>query len=96
LLKRYLGLTEEEMAENDSMWAEEKGDTEEMAVGDVGLRSVGITPGGIESDMGMVDQLAPVAGEEQPEAGAGAPAGGVPVAPQPGSAPTAQAPAGLS
>jgi len=96
LLKRYLGLTEEEMAENDSMWAEEKGDTEEMAAGDVGLRSVGITPGGIESDMGMVDQLAPVAGEEQPGAEAGAPAGGVPVAPQPGSAPTTQAPPGLS
>lgn len=97
LLKRYLGLTEEEMAENDSMWAEEKGDSEEMAAGDVGLRSVGITPGGIESDMGDVDALAPIPtgeGEAAPEGGSPV-GGGVPTAPQPGAAPTTQAPPGL-
>ena len=85
LLKRYLGLTEEEMAENDSMWAEEKGDSEDIAAGDVGLRSVGITPGGMESDMGSLESLEPVPGAE---AGAvppeGAPAGGVPTAPAAG------------
>ena len=85
LLKRYLGLTEEEMAENDSMWAEEKGDAEVVATGDVGLRSVGITPGGMESDMGSLESLEPVPGAE---AGAvppeGAPAGGVPTAPAAG------------
>ena len=97
LLKRYLGLTEEEMAENDSMWAEEKGDTEEMAAGDVGLRSVGITPGGIQSDMGDVEALAPIPtgeGEAAPEGGSPV-GGGVPTAPQPGAASTTQAPPGL-
>ena len=97
LLKRYLGLTEEEMAENDSMWAEEKGDSEEMAAGDVGLRSVGITPGGIESDMGDIEALAPIPtgeGEAAPEGGSPV-GGGVPTAPQPGAASTTQAPPGL-
>jgi len=97
LLKRYLGLTEEEMAENDSMWAEEKGDTEEMAAGDVGLRSVGITPGGIQSDMGDIEALAPIPtgeGEAAPEGGSPV-GGGVPTAPQPGAASTTQAPPGL-
>jgi len=97
LLKRYLGLTEEEMAENDSMWAEEKGDTEEMAAGDVGLRSIGITPGGIQSDMGDVEALAPIPtgeGEAAPEGGSPV-GGGVPTAPQPGAASTTQAPPGL-
>jgi hypothetical protein len=80
LLKRYLGLTEEELAENDTMWKEEKGDAEDIAVGDVGLRSVGITPGGMESDLGTLDSLAPA--PEGPEAPPeGAPAGNVPAAP---------------
>ena len=48
LMQRFLGLTEQEMTENESMWAEEQGDVEAEPAG---LRSVGVTPGGIQSDM---------------------------------------------
>jgi hypothetical protein len=48
LLERYLGLTEEELAQNSRQWAEENDEPDaEMP----NMRSVGITPGGIESDL---------------------------------------------
>ena len=53
LMKRYLGLTEEEMTENEEMWTEEQGETPEQS--EVGMRSVGVTPGGISSDLDSVD-----------------------------------------
>lgn len=88
LLKRYLGLSEEEMLENDELWAEEKGNESDPGTTDVGLRGVGITPGGIESDMGSADAMMPPEGMPgAPEAGAvpGAPPG----APAPEPAPLA-------
>jgi len=48
LLERYLGLTEEELAQNTRQWAEEN-DKPEADMPN--MRSVGITPGGIESDL---------------------------------------------
>ena len=51
LMQRFLGLTEQEMTENESMWAEEQGDVEAEPAEPAGLRSVGVTPGGIQSDM---------------------------------------------
>lgn len=53
LMKRYLGLTEEEMQENEEMWTQEQGETEDST--DVGMRSVGVTPGGIAGDLDTVD-----------------------------------------
>jgi hypothetical protein len=67
LMKRYLGMTEQEIAENESMWAEERGDTELSQPEAPGLRGVGISPGGLQSDL---EGLGP-----EPTAG-GAPAGG--------------------
>ena len=61
LMTRYLGLTEAEMSENERMWAEEQGDTETAPAEPAGLRSVGISPGGIQGDM---DNLETPAGEE--------------------------------
>jgi hypothetical protein len=65
LMKRYLGLSEMEMSENEMMWSEEKGKGDSADAGQANLRNVGVTPGGLASDLSNVT----------PEAGAGA-AGG--------------------
>jgi hypothetical protein len=56
LMKRYLGMTEQEMSENETMWAEEQGDVDAAPSEDPSLRSVGISPGGIAGDL---DNVAP-------------------------------------
>ena len=63
LLTRFLGLTEEEISDNERMWNEEQGDAEKAPSNTTGLRSVGISPGGIETDLGAIPAPAP-AGEE--------------------------------
>ena len=68
-LKRFLGLSEEEMAQNQKMWSEEKGESKEDAVQGADLRNVGVTGGGIASDLdaqtGEIEPDAPIeAGEE--------------------------------
>jgi hypothetical protein len=93
MMQRYLGLTEEEIAENERLWREEKGD-KETSESDVGLRAAGITPGGIESDMGAMapppgPEEAPPGGEVAPPAGEVSPVGGPGAAP---AAPVAPAP----
>ena len=82
LMKRYLGLTEEEMTENEEMWLQEQGEQPEAGAGDVGLRSVGITPGGIAGDIEAVDQVPGMS----PEAGGAAETGLGGAAPAPGTA----------
>ena len=90
LLTRYLGLTEEEMADNERMWAEEQGDVEAAPAEEAGLRSVGVSPAGIEGDM---ENLAPEGGEGDAAGGAGEAdatgAMGSPGAPPPMAAPVA-------
>jgi hypothetical protein len=84
-LNRFLGLTEEEIAENERMWAEENGKgqaTNTDAAGE--LRSAGLSAAGIEGDMGMAgDMDAPddLAGDLDAPAEGGMP----PVAAQPGA-----------
>ena len=51
LMTRFLGLSQEEMTENERMWSEEQGDVEAAPADPAGLRSVGVTPGGISSDL---------------------------------------------
>ena len=81
-LKRYLGLTDEEIAENERLWGEESGKgqpTHTDAAGE--LRSAGITAGGIEGDLsGVSDMSAP---EDMASEAGEAPAapGGAPTAP---------------
>ena len=79
LMKRYLGMTEQEMSENEVMFNEERGDVESAGVENPSLRSVGITPGGINTEM---DGLGPDTGE----AGA-VPPGGEAGAPGPDAGP---------
>jgi hypothetical protein len=68
-LKRFLGLTQEEITENELLWREENGGklTSSNAAGE--LRSVGVTPGAMGAEIGAQDAEAP------PEMAAGAEAG---------------------
>jgi hypothetical protein len=84
LLTRYLDLSEEEMQQNDEMWAEEHSDgTTDASETDAGLRAVNVTPAGIESDMSNLEM------PELPPAGEGEVPGAIPA---PGGAPLASAP----
>jgi hypothetical protein len=59
-MKRFLGLTEDEIKENEKMWREENGD-KVKAEADAGsqLRSAGITPGGMAADVAGQEAEAP-------------------------------------
>ena len=87
LMKRYLGLSEEELVENETLWKEERDEPELETTQGQDLRSIGITPAGLESDIQT--------GQEITGADAGAVPGaeGVPGAPTtaPGTAGTAGA-----
>jgi hypothetical protein len=92
LMKRYLGMSEQEMSENETMWAEEQGEVSNAPAEDPSLRNVGISPGGIASDL---DNVAPPAeSEAMPGEAPGATQGMSPMGgPQPGAgAPAAAAP----
>lgn len=95
LLTRYLGLTEEEMVENERMWAEEQGDIDKAPPSEAGLRSVGITPGGLESDL-QAAELPPAEGEAGTAAASPGEQSLGPAAPAPGAAAAAApAPTGI-
>jgi hypothetical protein len=81
LLERFLGLTEDEIQKNEEMWREERDDPEAPAVAGSDLRAVGVTPGGMESDIATGEEMAAM---NQPGA-EGAPVG-------PGAAPPAAGP----
>ena len=80
-MKRFLGITDEEMAENERLWREEKGTSTITGTDASGeLRSVGISAAGIDSDLELGDTTAPE--EVAPAEGVpGAEAGAVPTAP---------------
>ena len=73
-LKRFLGLSEEDLAENERMWREENDETLQPPQSDAAgeMRSVGISSAGISADIsGAEDQATP---EEEPvEGGEGTP-----------------------
>jgi hypothetical protein len=62
LMKRYLGLSEMEMSENEILWKEERGKADSAAPEGSSLRNVGITPGALETD--IEDLTPPDAGED--------------------------------
>jgi len=82
MMKRYLGLSEEEIVENEQMWREERDEPELITTQGQDLRSVGVTPAGLEQDLAMGQELA--GAETGAEAGL----------PQAGGVPSATAPAG--
>ena len=89
-LSLYLGLTKEEILENEKLWLEERDNPDYSSTG-ADLRSVGVTPGGIESDISTGEELGDLGGAApDASAPAGAAAGqGVPTAGTtvPGAAP---------
>jgi hypothetical protein len=58
LMKRYLGLTEEEILENEIAWREEREEPELETTQGQDLRSIGMTPAGLESDIQTGEELA--------------------------------------
>jgi len=90
-LKRFLGLNEDEMAENERLWGEEQGKgqpTHTDAAGE--LRSAGLSAAGMEGDLGMAGNLSAPAdmgmGMDPGMGGMGA--GMPPSAPAPGMPPS--------
>jgi hypothetical protein len=78
MLKRFLGLSEEELQENDRMWSEENGTSTRGKTSGEDLRSVGLTPGDINTDLDTLDvpdgvdvdlDLGTDEGSEAPETG---------------------------
>ena len=57
ILKRYLGLSEEEIRENEQLWREENNEAEYPETTGSDLRSVGVTPAGLEGDLDAADEL---------------------------------------
>jgi hypothetical protein len=90
-LKRFLGLNEDEMAENERLWGEEQGKgqpTHTDAAGE--LRSAGLSAAGMEGDLGMAGNLAAPADMGMGmDAGMGGMGGSMPpAAPMGGAAPS--------
>ena len=88
-LKRYLGLTEEEMAENERLWAEEKAQAIPEHTDSAGeLRSAGLSMAGIQADTASAGaEEAPMdmtpEGEAGPAGAPPAPPGAMPASPPP-------------
>jgi hypothetical protein len=80
LLKRYLGLTEEEIQENEELWHEER--TEPEAPGATGqdLRGVGVSPADFEGDITTGEDMANLQPDDLGAPGAGMAPGGQPAA----------------
>jgi hypothetical protein len=59
-MKRFLGMTEEEIAENERLWREENDEALQMQPTDAAgeMRSAGVSGAGIESDLGGVEDEA--------------------------------------
>jgi hypothetical protein len=58
MMQRFLGLSEEEILENEQMWREEKDEPELNSAASEQMRSVGIMPGSIEQDIATGQELA--------------------------------------
>ena len=86
-MKRFLGMSAEEIAENERLWAEENGKGQSTPTDSSGeLRGVGISQAGIESDMGALSDQTASPEAASPEAAPGGEAAGG-VSPLGGAAP---------
>lgn len=57
LMKRYLGLTEEEVVENEKLWAEENAQAELEKTQGQDMRSIGVSAGDIQTDLDTAADL---------------------------------------
>jgi hypothetical protein len=78
-----LGLTAEEMAENEDLWKEENGLDRSAVSASAELRSAGVTSGGMDGDMSNLDQAGelPPEGADPAASAANQPAGQTPAPP---------------
>ena len=85
MLERFLGLTEDEISKNEKLWREERDDPDMQPATGQDLRSVGITPSNLETDIGTGEDIAGMTPAEPggPELGAPPPTGPGAVAPPP-------------
>ena len=89
-LKRFLGLTDEDVAENERMWAEENGKGQPTYTDAAGeLRSAGLSAAGIEGDLGAAGDLSPPEDMEDDLGGEDPGLGPTAVAPAPATPPAA-------
>jgi hypothetical protein len=91
-MKRFLGLTQEEIAENEKLWKQENIDSDATQAASAELRGAGVTPGGISADLGSVGantaepgDLEGGAPEAEPGMGAAPVGGAAPPTPAPGA-----------
>jgi hypothetical protein len=82
MLERFLGLSEDEIKRNEEMWREERASPEMQPTTGQDLRVVGITPGGLETDIQSGEDVAGM----EPATAAGAPDAGAPAPATPGGA----------
>jgi len=90
-MERFLGMSQEEIAENERLWREENDETLQTAPTDASgeLRSVGISSAGISADVSGAEDIADIDGEPgapgedaaPPETATGADVGGAAAAP---------------
>jgi hypothetical protein len=86
-LKRFLGLTVEEISENEQMWREENMDPDSKVSAQAEMRSMGVTTGGLSNDLGNLGQADLGPEELQMDGMPTAPPGSAastPTTPQPG------------
>ena len=88
-LQRFLGLTPEEMAENEKLWREENDENikAKPTTSATELRSAGISTAGIDADLDAAEPEAPATepGTDAPETPPGGTGGGTPPTPAPGT-----------
>ena len=88
LMKRYLGMSEQEMSENETMWAEEQGETEIATPPEPNLRNIGVSPGGIAQDLeNVAPETLPPGTVPPPGEQVGAQAAQAAASPAPGAGP---------
>jgi hypothetical protein len=86
-LERFLGLTEEEISKNETLWREENNKDQDVEPEGSDLRNIGVSAGDMDADQQVADDLenAPEEGEMPEVAGAvGDTAGPMPGNPAPG------------
>jgi hypothetical protein len=88
MLERFLGLSKDEIDRNEKMWEEEREEPELKTSAGQDLRSVGINPAGLETDIATGEEMAGMTpgGDMGPAA---APASPTSAPPAPGGAPPA-------
>jgi len=94
MLERFLGLSKDEIERNEKMWREERDKPELQTTQGQDLRSIGITPAGMETDIATGEEMANLQAPGAEGALPAAPAGGV-GGTLPGAGAPAAAPAGL-